>query len=60
MGTTLGPSGKAMSFQEFWKVYRPPIIYYRDIFQSDGVERDAARVPLSQFEQAGGKLVVAE
>ncbi|MDB5987172.1 MAG: hypothetical protein JWR16_2225 [Nevskia sp.] len=55
-----GPSGKGLSFQEFRKIYRPPVIYYRDIFQSDAVAREVSRVSLSQFEQAGGKLVVVQ
>nr|WP_315472815.1 hypothetical protein [uncultured Undibacterium sp.] len=52
------PNGKELSFQEFIKVYRPPVIYYRDIFQSNDVAREVSRVSLSQFEHAGGKLVV--
>ncbi|WP_322629468.1 hypothetical protein [Halothiobacillus sp.] len=55
-----GPSGKNLSFQEFKKVYRPPAIYYRDIFQPDAVAVEVSRVSLSQFEQAGGKLVVVQ
>ncbi|MDR3418745.1 MAG: hypothetical protein P4L83_21435 [Nevskia sp.] len=58
-----GPGGKGLSFQEFRKVYRPPIIYYRDIFQSDAVDavaQEVSRVSLRQFEQAGGKLVVVQ
>lgn len=55
-----GSSGKGFAFEEFGKVYRPPIIYYRDIFQSGAVAREVSRVSLSQFEQAGGKLVVVQ
>ena len=49
-----------MSFQDFRKVYLPPIIYYRDIFQPDAVAHEVSRVSLSQFELAGGKLVVVQ
>jgi hypothetical protein len=55
-----GPSGKTLSFQEFREVYRPPVIYYRDIFQPDAVAREVSRVSLSHFEQTGGKLIVVQ
>jgi hypothetical protein len=55
-----GTSGKGLSFQEFRNVYRPSVIYYRDILQLDGVAREVSRVSLSQFEQSGGKLVVVQ
>lgn len=55
-----GADATGMSFQDFRKVYRPPVVYYRDIFQPDAVAREVSRVSLSQFEQAGGKLVVVQ
>jgi hypothetical protein len=33
-GVHSGPSARGLPFQEFRNVYRPPILYYRDIFQS--------------------------
>ena len=51
-------NANGLSFQEFRKVYRPAVIYYRDIFKPDETAREVSRVSLSQFEQAGGKLVV--
>jgi hypothetical protein len=54
------PSATSLSFQEFRKVYRAPVIYYRDIFQSGAEAREVSQVTLSEFEQAGGKLIVVE
>jgi hypothetical protein len=40
----MGPSGAGMSFQDFLKVYRPPKVWYRDIFDPAGEAEEDARV----------------
>jgi len=46
------------SFQEFLKSYRPPRLFYRDIFSFVGRAKVDARLTRKQFEDAGGLFSV--
>lgn len=46
------------SFQEFRKTYRPPRLYYRDIFDSDSLAECVSMESREQFERGGGVFTV--
>ena len=53
-----GPIPPGLSFQEFRKVYRPPKLFFRDIFNPNGIAEVISEIERSQFESEGGKLLV--
>ena len=53
-------SAAGHSFQDFLRVYRPPRLLYRDILATDSLAEEVSRVPLTDFESSGGKLVAYE
>lgn len=48
------------SFQEFRKAYRPPKLFYRDIFGEGAVATVASIATLEQFEDTGGSFVILD
>jgi hypothetical protein len=54
----VGPSGAGMSFQDFLKVYQPPKVWYRDIFDPTGEAEEDARLDRTDFEREGGRVTV--
>ena len=55
-----GPDATGLTFQEFRKTYRPPRLFYRDIFHPTGVAEEVSRVTKEEFERHGGRLISYE
>lgn len=49
---------RAAARSNFLKGYRPPNLFFRDIFSSDGIAEIDSEIDLSLFESEGGKLLV--
>ncbi|MBR7991130.1 hypothetical protein KDX08_01605 [Burkholderia cenocepacia] len=47
------------SFQMFREAYRPPKLFFRDIF-SDALAQEASRTTRAEFERNGGKVIVLQ
>jgi hypothetical protein len=56
----ISPIGKGLSFQEFRKAYRPPKLFFRDIFCNDSLAEEVSCVTRAEFERNGGKLTVLQ
>ncbi|MBR8208676.1 MULTISPECIES: hypothetical protein [Burkholderia] len=48
------------SFQMFREAYRPPKLFFRDIFHSDSLAQEASRTTRAEFERNGGKVIVLQ
>ncbi|UJH77172.1 hypothetical protein L0U95_21005 (plasmid) [Burkholderia cenocepacia] len=54
-----GPNVAGGSFQMFREAYRPPKLFFRDIF-SDALAQEASRTTRAEFERNGGKVIVLQ
>jgi hypothetical protein len=52
------PAVAGQSFQQFRRDYRPPRLFYRDIFSSDALAEEVARMSRNEFEEGGGTLTI--